>query len=106
MADLASVLKWIIQAYARNKTTSEIAAVFGRCPADVRRVRQQMKKRGDELPQFHLRGSRGIITPECQAKLRERVTQKPDQTIDELRQRFEEELNFKVFKSTNARVEK
>jgi len=100
MADSESVRQWIIEAYGRNKTTGEIAAVFGRCPSGVRRVKQQMRERGDALPRFHLRGSKGKFTPERQAKLREWVTQKPDQTLDELRKRFGEELKVNVSKST------
>lgn len=100
MADSESVRQWIIEAYGRNKTTGEIAAVFGRCPSGVRRVKQQARERGDALPRFHLRGSKGKFTPERQAKLREWIAQKPDQTLEELRVRFEEELKVKVSKST------
>jgi transposase len=66
----------------------------------VRRVKQQARERGDALPRFHLRGSKGKFTPACQVKLREWITLKPDQTLAELRQRLENDLHVKVSTST------
>ncbi len=99
-ADSKSVRQWIIEAYGRGKTTAEIAAVFGRCPSGVRRVRQQARQRGDALPRFHLRGSRGKFTPECREALAQWIARKPDLTLAQLQKQLSEQLEINVWLST------
>ena len=88
--------RWIISAYQAGRGTKEIAAIFGRCESAVRRVRQNHRERGTADPLLHLRGYKGKLTDEIKTSLRQWVTDHPDATLAEIKQR----LGLKVSLST------
>ena len=45
------VRKRIIELYAQNKSTKEIAQVFGICRSGTRRIKQNLRERGTIAPQ-------------------------------------------------------
>jgi transposase len=75
----------IIELYAENETTEEIADRFGYCVAAVRRVRQHFQERGTLEPQTHRAGRKGKFTEQRKQQLRELIADKPDATLVELR---------------------
>jgi len=81
--------RWIMSAYKKGKGTREISAIFGRCESAVRRVRQNYRQRGTADPLLHLRGPKGKLTEELQARLRRFVTNHPDATLVEIKERLE-----------------
>lgn len=108
--------RWIMSAYKKGKGTREISAIFGRCESAVRRVRQNYRQRGTADPLLHLRGPKGKLTDELQARLRQFVTEHPDATLAEIKAQLELtvalstidrwlgklELSFKKSRSTPA----
>ncbi len=80
--------RWIMSAYQAGKGTKEIAAIFGRCESAVRRVRQNHRERGTADPLLHLRGRKGKLTEEIKTQLRQFVTDHPDATLMEIKERL------------------
>jgi transposase len=80
--------RWIISAYQAGQGTKEIAAIFGRCESAVRRVRQNHRERGTADPLLHLRGRKGKLTDELKARLNQFVTDYPDATLAEIKNRL------------------
>ena len=81
--------RWIMTAYKKGKETGEISAIFGRCESAVRRVRQNYRERGTADPLLHLRGPKGKLTEELQARLRRFVADHPDATLAETKEQLE-----------------
>jgi len=75
--------KWIVELYAENETTEEIADRVGYCVAAVRRVRQHFQERGTLQPQTHRCGRKGKFTKERQERLRELIAARSDATLAE-----------------------
>jgi transposase len=73
----------VINAYDAGRQTKEIARTYAVSPAWARRLKQHRHERGDIIP----RGGGGIQTPKVDpVQLAERVRQKPDATLAELRE--------------------
>ena len=75
----------VIGACDRGEPTKVVARTFGVSPAWVRRLKQHRRERGDIVPR-HGGGSRGRKID--RARLAELVTQQPDATLLELRERL------------------
>ena len=80
--------RWIMSAYQAGKGTKEIAAIFGRCESAVRRVKQNYRERGTADPLLHLRGRKGKFSDEIKTRLGQFVTDHPDATLKEIKQRL------------------
>jgi transposase len=79
----------ILQLYERDKSTREIAQLFGFCVAAVRRVRQQFRQRGTLEPRTHRSGRRSLLTDERKRRLAELLSAQPDATLAELGARLD-----------------
>ena len=75
----------VIGACDAGKGTKAVAATFGVSPAWVRRLKQHRRQRGDIVPRTG-GGSRGRKID--RARLAELVSQQPDATLVELRDRL------------------
>jgi len=75
----------VIAACDAGKKTKEVATIFGVSPAWVRRLKQHRRQRGDIMP-GNGGGSRGRKID--RQRLAELVSQQPDATLVELRERL------------------
>src|SRR3978361_1358665 len=75
----------VIKACDAGKKTKEVAETFGVSPAWVRRLKQHRRERGDIVPR-NGGGSRGCKFD--RKRLAELVTEQPDATLAELRERL------------------
>jgi transposase len=81
----AMVRRRIVELYAQNYTTSQIAEVFGVCKAGVRRVRQRFRERGTLDPLPRTCGRRAMMTVDVERRLRAHIASRPDATREEIR---------------------
>ena len=80
------VRKRIIELYEQNKSTKEIAGLFGICRSGTRRVKQQLRERGTLTPRPRTNaGRKPKLTAELEAKVRDYVSAHPDCTRAELK---------------------
>jgi transposase len=79
----------ILQLYEKEKSTQEIAQMFGFCVAAVRRVRQQFRQRGTLEPRTHRSGRRALLTEERKQRLEKLLSEQPDATLAELGARLD-----------------
>ena len=79
------VRKRIIELYAQNKPTKEIAELFGICRSGTRRIKQHLRERGtiDPLPKNC--GRKPKLTPQTEQQIREYIQAHPDATRAELK---------------------
>ena len=81
----AMVRKRIVELYAPEYSTSEIAEVFGVCESGVRRVRQHFRERGTLEPLPRTCGRKPMMSAEVERRIREHIAARPDATRDEVR---------------------
>jgi transposase len=74
------VRKRILELYAQNKKTKEIAELFGICPAGTRRVKQHQRERGTIQPLPRNPGRKPKLTDELSQQIRDYVEKRPDAT--------------------------
>lgn len=79
------VRKRILELYAQNKSTKQIAELFGICRSGTRRIKQRMRERGTPEPLPSRAGRKPQLTAELQRKIREFVAADPDATRAELK---------------------
>jgi transposase len=79
------VRKRIIELYAVNKSTKEIAELFGICRSGTRRIKQNLRERGTIAPKPHRAGRKSRLTPEIAQQIRDFVATDPDCTRQELK---------------------
>ena len=80
------VRKRIIELYAENKSTKEIAELFGICRSGTRRIKQNLRERGTLAPKPHKAGRKPKLTPQIAQQIRDFVAADPDCTRQELKQ--------------------
>jgi transposase len=79
------VRKRILELYEQNKSTKEIAELFGICRSGTRRIKQNMRERGTVAPKPRNAGRKPKLTPQLEQKIREFVAADPDCTREELK---------------------
>jgi transposase len=89
-APYSTDLRWrIVRACERGtQSQREIAEVFDVSLATVENLFRQYRRTGDVTPQTHKGGPGGILDAAAREQLRQWVTQQPDITLAELRERF------------------
>jgi transposase len=79
----------ILAAYDNKEgTRDEVAHRFRVSVGMVKKLLQQRRRTGDIRPQHHRSGRKPLIIPEHQEQMRQLLRQKPDLTLQELRQRL------------------
>lgn len=91
MATLSNDLRErIVAAYDRGDGTREdIAARYNVSLGMVKKLLQQRRKTGDIGPRHHNSGAKPKITPKHEQQLRRLVRDRPDLTLEELRDAME-----------------
>jgi transposase len=79
----------IMEMYELEKSTAEIAQIFGLSQSGTRRVRQHERERGTLKPRKGGGGKPALNEPQ-QQQLRDLVKQHPDATLTELREKLKE----------------
>jgi transposase len=79
------VRKRIIELYEQNKSTREIAEMFGICRSGTRRIKQNLRERGTIAPRPRNAGRKPKLTPEVAQQIRDYVAADPDCTREELK---------------------
>ena len=79
------VRKRIIELYGENKSTKQIAELFGICRSGTRRIKQNLRERGTIAPKPHRAGRKPRLTPEIAQQIRDFVATDPDCTRQELK---------------------
>lgn len=76
----------ILAAYDQgNATRAQIAARYNVSEAMVKKLLQQRRRTGDIAPRHRFSGAKPKITPKHQQHLRRLIQDKPDMTLEELR---------------------
>jgi transposase len=79
------VRKRIIELYAQNKPTKEIAELFGICRSGTRRIKQRLRERGTLQPLARNCGRKPKLTEPLAQQIRDHVAAHPDCTRAELK---------------------
>jgi transposase len=79
------VRKRIVELYAQEKSTKEIAELFGVSRSGTRRVRQRLRERGTLAPLPRRPGRKPMRTPDLQGRLRAHVAAHADATREEIK---------------------
>src|SRR5688500_12408754 len=79
------VRKRIVELYARDKSTKEIAELFGVSRSGTRRVKQRLRERGTLDPLPRRAGRKPKLTPELAGELRAHLAAHADATREELK---------------------
>lgn len=79
------VRKRIIELYAQNKPTKEIAQIFGICRSGTRRIKQRLRERGTLQPLPRNSGRKPKLTEELAQRIRQYLADHPDATRGELK---------------------
>ena len=79
------VRKRILELYAQNKKTGEIAELFGICPSGTRRVKQHQRERGTFQPLPRNPGRKPKLTTELSQQIRDYLVARPDATRAEIK---------------------
>ena len=87
--------KRVLAACDVGKKTKEVAELFSVSPAWVRRLKQRRREDASITPR-PIPGGKPKLDEPARAKLSEFVRQKPDATLEELRQRIAQELNIRI----------
>jgi transposase len=83
-----AIRRKIIVLYDQGWNTERIAEFFGYCVAGVRRVRQTLRESGSIEPKPWNAGRRPRLNHRQRQRLGELVSQQPDATLAELRDRL------------------
>jgi len=75
----------IVALYQQQVPTKQISELMGTCRSATRRIRQQLAERGTLEPLRPSGGYASGLTEEMAARLRERVSQEPGSTRQQLR---------------------
>lgn len=76
--------------------TKQVARTFSVSPAWVRRLKQRRREDGSIAPRLIKRVGKTKLDDAARIRLLEWVNQKPDSTLEELRQRIDAELNIRI----------
>ena len=79
------VRKRIIELYAQEKTTKEIAEMFGICRSGTRRIKQQHRERGTIEPLQRKAGRKPKLNEELSRQIQDYVVAHADCTREELK---------------------
>jgi len=79
------VRKRIIELYEQEKTTKEIAEMFGICRSGTRRIKQQHRERGSIEPLPRNSGRKPKLTEELSQQIRDYIGSHADCTREELK---------------------
>jgi transposase len=79
------VRKRIIELYQQNKSTKEIAELFGICPSGTRRIKQNLRERGTIAPRPRNAGRKPKLTEQVAQQIRDYIAADPDCTREELK---------------------
>jgi len=79
------VRKRIVELYARDKSTKEIAELFGVSRSGTRRVKQRLRERGTLDPLPRRAGRKPKLTPELAGEIRAHLAAHADATREELK---------------------
>lgn len=79
------VRKRIIDLYDQNKSTKEIADLFGICRSGTRRIKQHLRERGTIEPRAGKPGRKPKLTAEVAQQVRDFFAAHPDATRAELK---------------------
>jgi len=79
------VRKRIIELYEQDKTTKEIAEVFGICRSGTRRIRQRHRQSGTIEPRAGRPGRKPKLTPQLSQQIKDFIATSADCTREELK---------------------
>ena len=79
------VRRRIVELYARDKSTKEIAELFGVSRSGTRRVRQYLRERGTLEPLPRKPGRKPKLTPELSERIRGHVATHADATREQVK---------------------
>jgi transposase len=79
------VRKRIVELYARDKSTKEIAELFGVSRSGTRRVKQRLRERGTLEPLPRRAGRKPQLTPDLAERIRGHVAAHADATREEVK---------------------
>ena len=79
------VRKRIIELYDQNKSTKEIAEIFGICRSGTRRIKQLHRETGTLAPRPRKAGRKPKLTDELAQQIRDYIAADPDCTREELK---------------------
>src|SRR5262245_61182176 len=79
------VRKRIIELYEQNKSTKQIAEMFGICRSGTRRIKQNLRERGTLEPLPPKAGRKPKLTAQIAQQIRDFVAGDPDCTREELK---------------------
>jgi transposase len=79
------VRKRIIELYEQEKTTKEIAEMFGICRSGTRRIKQQQRERGSIEPRPRNAGRKPKLNEELSRQIHDYVAAHADCTREELK---------------------
>ena len=85
----------VLAACDGGKKTKQVALLFSVSPAWVRRLKQRRREDGSITPR-PIPGGKPKLDEPARTKLSEFVRQKPDATLEELRQRISQELHIRI----------
>jgi transposase len=99
------VRKRIIELYAQNKPTKEIAELFGICRAGTRRVKQHLRERGTiaPLPRRNA-GRKPKLSAELTQRIRDHIAAHPDATRAELKAALELSVSLQAISKWLAKL--
>ncbi len=87
--------KRVLTACDGGKGTKEVAELFSVSPAWVRRLKQRRREDGTIEPR-PIPGGKPKLDQAARDKVLQMVTDKPDSTLHQLRERIEQELNVHI----------
>jgi transposase len=79
------VRRRIVELYARDKSTKEIAELFGVSRSGTRRVKQYLRERGTLEPLPRRPGRKPALTVELSERVRAHVAARPDATREQVK---------------------
>ena len=79
------VRRRIVELYSQDKSTKEIAELFGICRSGTRRVKQRLRERGTLDPLPKKSGRKPKLTPELSERIRGHVAARPDATREQVK---------------------
>ena len=95
----------VVKAYEKGKKTQkEIASLFGLGIATFNRYWKQYKETGSIAPIEYMRGRKPSVNEKQMLRIKELILQKPDASLSELCQRYNQARNKKIGTSIMFRV--
>jgi transposase len=98
------VRKRIIELYEQNKSTKEIAELFGICRAGTRRVKQRLREYGTLDPLPRNAGRKPKLTAELERKIRDYIAVHPDATRAQIKAEFELSVSLQAISKWLKRI--